>query len=104
MNSMHMYANVDQDSFFPKSFDCNEASEFESFCIYFKLLQAECILKNYLHLALENQRDTEEYKLLDKEDALEVRVALRVCRRRMITLGELIESKNDWVEVTEKEW
>jgi len=95
MNSMHMYANVDQDSFFPKSFDCNETQEFESFCMYFKILQAESILKNYLHLALENLRDSEEYKLLDLSDALEVRVALRVCKRRMISLGELLESKNE---------
>ena len=98
-----MYANVDQDSFFPKSFDCNEAQEFESFCTYFKLLQAECILKVYLHLALKDERESEEYQLLDKNEALEVRVALRVCTRRMVSLGELLESKNNWVEVTEKE-
>lgn len=62
------------------------------------------MLKSYLQLAMEDKRDSEEYQLLDKNESLEVRVALKVCKRKMFSLGEMLELKGDQSEITEKEW
>ena len=104
MNHLHLHTNVDQDSFFPRSYDCNEEMEFESFCMYFKQLEAECILKNFLDLALKGEKDSEQYQMYNANEAIQVRVALVVCRRRLMHLGQMIDSGKDWVEVTDKEW
>lgn len=104
MNGLHLFSNIDQDDFFPRSYDCNEKNEFEAFCMYFKQLEAEAVLKNYLHYALKDARDSDPYILYDKDDSIQVRTALKVCKRRMMNLGELVDSKKDWLEITDKEW
>ena len=52
---------MNQDSFFPRSYDCNEEMEFEAFCMYFKQIEAESILKRYLGYALEDDRENPKY-------------------------------------------
>jgi hypothetical protein len=42
--------------------------EFEAFCMYFKQLEAECIIKNYLDLAEKDDRESEQYILYSEND------------------------------------
>ena len=102
MNNLHWYTDVNLDSFFPKCFDCNEEIEFEAFLMYYKVTRAECILKKFLSYAIGGKREEEGYKQMVKTGQVEV--ALKVTKRRLMSLGELIDTKKNWTEVTEKEW
>ena len=80
--------NSHEDFYFPKSFDCNEKGDYADFLQYYKVLRAECILKKILDLARVGNRGNEEYlKLMKIKET-----AIVVTRRRLMDLGELIES------------
>ena len=92
LKNLVWFSNVDIDTFYPRCFDCSDPSEKEDFITEFKAINAESILKRFL-----DGEEVTEAKL---------KVALRICKRRLKDIDELIdEGKLDtWELVKKKEW
>lgn len=91
LKNLIWFNNVDIDTFYPKCFDVSEQSDYEEFIIYFKLVKAESVLKQFMSgLQVPESR---------------VEVAYTVCQRRLKNLDDIIDDPNiHWDMVTDKEW
>lgn len=92
LKNLIWFNNVDIDAFFPKCFDVSEVTDEEEFMLYFRLLKAECVLK--------------QFASGEAIPEVRVEVAINVCMRRLKNLDDIIDdpSGNIWELVTEKEW
>jgi tubulin monoglycylase TTLL3/8 len=91
LKNLIWFNNVDIDSFYPKCFDVSEQSDYEEFIIYFKLIKAESVLKQFLSGA--------------KIPETRVEVAYKVCVRRLKELDDIIDDPHtQWDMLNDKEW
>ena len=94
-------SDEDCDSFFPKCFETFEDSEFNAFMHYYKLIRSESLLKKFVALGDQKQRDTEEYKLLATQ---QIPTCLNVTTKRLMDADDYIDRPGVWEDITEKEW
>ena len=92
LKNLIWFNNVDIDTFFPRCFDVSELTDAEEFMTYFRLLKAECVLKQFI--AGEPVPD------------IRIEAAISVCTKRLKNLDEIIDDphSNVWELVSGKEW
>lgn len=91
LRSLVWFNSVDIDSFYPQCFDVSESADLQDFITEFKILKAECVLKQYQsNLNVPEER---------------VRIALKVSKRRLRNLDDLIDdpSAGVWEIIKDKE-
>ena len=92
LRNLIWFNSVDIDTFYPRCFDLSETAEREDFFTEFKAVQAECILK--------------AVAAGDKVSLKVLRTALKVTKKRLRDLDELIDDPkaSSWELVSEKDW
>lgn len=94
-------SSVDADSFYPKCFQTSQEGDFEEFVSYFKMVQAESILKRLISLGDLGQRDSEEYRTLLKD---KIETAVKITKRRVMDVDDYLDGEGCTQDVTEREW
>jgi len=91
---------VDIDTFYPRCFDLAIQEELEDFIQEFKAVKAESYLKIYVREMRESQGSGKS-----SVDDKVLKVALRVCDKRLRELDEMIDDPTAFTElVTDEEW
>lgn len=92
LRNLIWFNSVDIDTFYPRCFDLSENAEKEDFYTEFKAIRAESILK----IVAEG----------GNVSAKVVKVALKVTKKRLRDLDELIDDQNvnSWELVSDKDW
>jgi tubulin monoglycylase TTLL3/8 len=108
LKNLIWYNNIDIDTFFPGCFDLAVSEEFDDFIEEFKALKAE----SYVKIFVKEMRDSEgemdqieEGKEGNTVSNKVLKVALKICERRLKDLDELIDDPNAFKQLcSEKEW
>lgn len=99
MKNLIWFNNVDIDTFFPRCFDLAIQDELDDFISEFKAGKAE----TYVKIFAREMRESLGVKTSVAEKVL--RVAMKVCEKRLRELDDLIDDPSAFVDqVTEDEW
>lgn len=100
LKNLIWFNNVDIDTFYPRCFDLAIQEELEDFIQEFKAVKAE----SYVKIFVKEMRESEGIKKTSVEDKV-LKVALRVCEKRMRDLDEMIDDPTAFTDmVTDDEW
>jgi hypothetical protein len=94
-------AGMKESTFFPTTYDSLCPGDVEAFAITYKLCGAESILKKIVRLGKGGDRSSKEYQNLSGSAG---KAALEVCKRRLMKLDEVIDHKDQALEIEASEW
>ena len=90
LKNLIWFNNIDIETFFPRCYDLSLEEECDDFNQEFKAVKAECVLKKYIRQLKESAMSEEgEIKTTVKER--KIKIAIKVCERRLKDLNELID-------------
>lgn len=99
LKNLIWFNNVDIDTFYPRCFDLAIQEELEDYIQEFKAVKAECYVKTFVRQMKESAGE----KTTVPEKTL--KVALKVCEKRLKDLDDLIDDPNAFSSlVTDEEW
>ena len=92
LRNLIWFNSVDIDTFYPRCYDLSDIAEREDFYTEFKAIRAESILKQAVSGTLVSEKV--------------LKVALKVCKKRMRDLDDLIDDPklSSWELVSDKDW
>lgn len=100
LKNLIWFNNVDIDTFYPRCFDLAIQEELEDFIQEFKAVKAESYVKIFVRELRETQGTSSP-----NVPANVLKVALRVCEKRLRDLDDLIDDPSAFQElVTDEEW
>ena len=92
LRNLIWFNSVDIDTFYPRCYDLSDTAEREDFYTEFKAIRAESVLKQVVSGTVVSEKV--------------LKTALKVCKKRMRDLDELIDDPrlSSWELVSEKDW
>ncbi len=99
LKNLIWFNNVDIDTFYPRCFDLALQEELEDFIQEFKAVKAE----SYVKIFVKEMRESKGEKTTVPDKVL--KIAMKVCDKRLKELDELIDDPNAFASlVTDEEW
>lgn len=108
MKNLIWYNNIDVDTFFPSCFDLAVNEDLDDFVEEFKAIKAESYVKIFVREMRETEGEREQIPAGQPGNSVTnkvLKIALRVCERRLKDLDDLIDDPKAFTELcSEKEW